>query len=748
MHKKLLIIALLVGASLLLAGCATPAECPECPEAPECPDAPECPEAAECPECEECEQCEACPEPEACPEYESVLPGIEAAYLGSGHADSEAEAFRHWDEDDPAVVSLACAKCHSSEGYIEFVSTGEITVEPVAAEVMGINCEACHNPATMVKTSVVMPSGIELADLGDEARCMECHQGRQSTVSVNSRIAAAAGVEVVVPEDAEDPVHAAIAAAAEAAAQTDPDMVYEELGFANIHYYAAAATKYGTHAKGGYEYAGKSYDGNFAHVEEYDTCIECHSPHTLEVQAEGCVMCHGEGEFDDYRMLSSAVDYDGDGDIEEGIVYEIAGLQEVLYAELQAYAVNVAGAGVVYDSHSYPYFFIDGDGDGAVTEGEAAYPNRYVTWTPRLLKAAYNYQVSLKDPGTFAHGGKYIIQLLYDSIEDLNPDAVAGLSRIDHGHFAGSEEAFRHWDEDGEVPGRCSRCHSAEGLPLYLEEGAEIAQPLSNGFQCDTCHGGGEWPARYPATEVTFPSGATVTLEEGDDAGLCMTCHQGRESGSGVAALVADLPADEVSDSLRFLNIHYFAAGATRYGSEVGGGYEFEGKEYVGYFEHVTGYQACADCHDAHELEVKTDECFTCHAGYEDVHDIRMSDVDYDGDGDVTEGMYGEIDTLRAALYEQIKTYSAGIGFPVVYDSHSYPYYFADTNGDGEATPDEANYGNRYGTWTPALLEAAYNYQYAMKDPGGFTHNGKYVVQLLVDAIEALGGDVSGFTRP
>jgi hypothetical protein len=30
--------------------------------------------------------------------------------------------------------------------------------------------------------------------------------------------------------------------------------------------------------------------------------------------------------------------------------------------------------------------------------------------------------VSQKDPGRYAHGGKYIIQLLYDSIEDLNSE--------------------------------------------------------------------------------------------------------------------------------------------------------------------------------------------------------------------------------------------------------------------------------------------------------------------------------------
>ena len=44
----------------------------------------------------------------------------------------------------------------------------------------------------------------------------------------------------------------------------------------------------------------------------------------------------------------------------------------------------------------------------------------YNSWTPRLLRAAYNYQYSTKDPGTFAHNGKYIIQVLYDSLEDLS----------------------------------------------------------------------------------------------------------------------------------------------------------------------------------------------------------------------------------------------------------------------------------------------------------------------------------------
>ena len=713
MKKKIFIALILLVAGLLLSGCGSSAE-PGVP-AVDCPDCPECPEID-------------CPAP-----LGGAVP-FEAAWAGSGHADSTAEAFRHWDEEEDGLVAASCVKCHSTEGYIDFhggdgSDAGTIENEVVAAEVAGIQCAACHDPAVVQKDSVVMPSGLELAGLGDEARCMECHQGRESVMSVNAKILETAGVEELK--------------------DVDLDQVTEGLGFRNIHYYAAAASKYGTLAKGGYEYAGQTYDGNFAHVESFDTCIECHSPHTLEVQVDSCVACHGEGEPTTYRMESSAVDYDGDGDLEEGIASEIAGLQDVLYGALQVYAADVAGTAVVYDSHAYPYFFVDTDADGEIGEGEAVYPNAYASWTPRLLQAAYNYQVSQKDPGGYAHGGKYIIQLLVDSIADLDAATAAGLSRDDHGHFAGSEEAFRHWDEDGEVSASCSRCHSATGLPLYLEQGAEINQPISNGLMCDTCHGGEEWPERFSVSSVTFPSGASVAVGAEDESGLCMSCHQGRSSTVNVDKAVAGISANQVSDELGFINVHYFAAGASRYGTEAQGGYEFAGKSYKGYFEHVEGFTSCTDCHDAHELEVKTTNCFACHAGVDDVKDIRMSEVDYDGDGDTEEGIAGEIATLRDTLYSALQVYASGTaGTALIYDSHSYPYFFIDTDENGEVDPGEAIYPNKYASWTPNMVRAAYNFQYASKDTGGFAHNAGYVIQLLVDSIQAVGGSTGSYIRP
>jgi cytochrome c1/nitrate reductase cytochrome c-type subunit len=677
------------------------------------------------------------------PEGELEIPFLEQ-WSGSGHADAEAEAFTHWDEDDPAVVAVACAKCHSTPGYRDFLGAdgsepGVVDEAPPVGTT--VECVACHNEVTLTKDSVVMPSGIEITGLGDESRCMECHQGRESTISVTEAISSA-GV-------------------------TDDDTVSEDLGFLNIHYFAAAATKYGTQAKGGFEYDGKSYDGNFAHVDGFNTCIGCHNMHTLEVKVEACSECHtgvtDVEDLKDVRMPSSAVDYDGDGDVEEGIFYEIQGLQEILYAAMQDYAANVVGTPIAYNAASHPYFFIDTDENGEADEDESVRDNAYNAWTPRLVKAAYNYQVSIKDPGEFAHGGKYIIQLLYDSIEDLDPELVAGLTRIDAGHFAGSEEAFRHWDEDGEVPGSCAKCHSTAGLPTFLKEGVTISEPLPNGFQCTTCHDSLPEFTRYTVDEVEFPSGAVLSFGEGVDSNLCLECHQGRESKYSVDALLLGLDPDVVStlsaeelletvseatekldddtvaDSLRFLNIHYFAAGATKFGTEAKGAYEYDGKEYLGLFKHVPSHLACVDCHSTHGLQVKVEECGACHTGVESEEDlkaIRITPTDWDGDGDTTEGIAGEIATMYEALYEGMQEYATDVvGTDIVYNAARYPYWF---------TEDE----EQYNTWTPRLLRAAYNYQYVTKDPGAFAHNGKYIIQVLYDTLEDMGVDVSGMTRP
>lgn len=738
--KGLLIVGLMVVLGLVLAACQQPAETPTQEVFPPQPTAVPCPE---------------------CPADISSDVPFYTAWLDSGHADAEAEAFVHWNEEDPAVVPPACANCHSDAGFQDFIGADGSAVGTVDAEIKApagaLTCNTCHNETAAALSSVSFPSGVTLEGLGGEARCMVCHQGREAKATVDAAIEKAA-----VADD--DTVAAA-----------------DALGFRNIHYFAAAVTLYGSEVKGGYEYEGKAYDWKNDHVAGYDTCIGCHNPHTLEVKVESCTMCHTDvsavEDLKNVREPSSIMDYDGDGDVSEGMFYEIEGLQALLVSAMQAYSKEVAGAMIGYSPDAYPYFFTDPNADGQLAEDEAVMDNRYATWTPRLLKAAYNLHLSIKDPGAYAHGNKYIVQLLYDSVEDLNtkiatPVDLSTAHRQDAGHFDGSSLAFRDWDAEGQVPFGCAKCHSAGGLPEFIENGGTVtvdsrgttrtagigAMPASNGFACQTCHDEANWPALYAVTSVPFPSGATVTFSKKDadgkllpdNANLCLECHQGRESTVSLNNYLRGKEVDAPLETLSFKNIHYFGAGATLFGDVAKGAYQYDGKTYVAQHGHVDAGFTCSTCHDVHALEVKTESCAGCHPAANDgLEAIRMSDVDYDGDGDVTEGVAGEIETLAEVLYGEILKYAneeAGKG--IVYDAHSHPYYFVDADGDGEVDKDDKGANVRYNAWTPRLMKAAFNYQYVQKDPGAYAHNPKYVVQFLIDSIEDLGASVSAYTRP
>lgn len=673
------------------------------------------------------------------------------AWAGSPHADGTAEAFVHWNED--GAVEGACAGCHTQTGYLDFVGADGSAVGSVELESapLGevVTCDACHAPAARELTTVTFPSGATVDNDSGSARCMHCHQGRASTDSVNAKL-----TELGLTES--------------------PDVVNADLGFINIHYYAAAASLYGSEARGGYQYDGQVYQMRNNHAPGVAACADCHDSHTLEVRVERCADCHEDVEtaedLEFIRMNGSLVDYDGDGDINEGIAEEIAGLQEILLASIKAYAEQVSGAPIAYSTTAYPYFMNDLNGNGEADPDEASRDNRYVSFTPNLLRAAYNYQVTQKDPGGYAHNPQYMIHLLYDSIMALNqatpePVEVEGLVRNDPGHFNVTATAFRYWDESGTVPATCARCHSATGLPVFAANGSNIAEPVDNSLSCSTCHDSLTDYTVLQFETVAFPSGAALSFApEGEtaDDNLCLACHQGRESTVSVNNAIrrAGVGDDEVAETLTFRNVHYFAAGATLFGSEAQGGYQYEGKEYSGRNWHDGEEEAvtCTDCHDTHTGEIDVELCADCHEDVEEAEDILairvLEDVeliDYDGDGDAEEPIHHEVMAMEDALLVAIQAYAnETVGTGIAYDAHAHPYWYIDTNGNGTADPEEVNRDNRYVTWTPNLLRAAYNYQYIQKDPGVFVHNPDYAMQLLYDSLESVGGAdaVATLTRP
>jgi hypothetical protein len=267
-----------------------------------------------------------------------------------------------------------------------------------------VSCVACHNVSAHATTRVVFPSGVEVDGLGPEASCVQCHQGRASTDRVEEAIE---GLPL--------------------------DQVSDELGFINVHYLVSAATQAGAQARGAYQYAGKAYAGPYAHTPGLRACHECHDPHSTRIDPDACSPCHlNVVDYEDLRAIrTSGVDADGDGDTTEGIAAEIDALHEGLYRAIQDYAAQVIGTPILYAEGQFPYFFVDSDGDGEIDEGEAAFPNRYATWTPRLVRTAYNYHYVYGDPGCFAHNPSYVLQFLHDSLVDLGervsvamPDAV------------------------------------------------------------------------------------------------------------------------------------------------------------------------------------------------------------------------------------------------------------------------------------------------------------------------------------
>jgi hypothetical protein len=361
----------------------------------------------------------------------------------------------------------------------------------------------------------------------------------------------------------------------------------------------------------------------------------------------------------------------------------------------------------------------------------------------------------------FLLGGLAVILLGQVTLPpEPRPESVAAISEkwAASGHADADAAAFTHWDEDEPpiIPDRCAKCHSANGYLDYLGEDGSEAQsvdqshPIGSVVSCVVCHN----PSTNVKDAAFFPSGANI--EGLGQSANCAECHQGTRSGLAVENAIVDLPEDEVNEDLGFINVHYKVGGATRYGSEVAVGYEYPGLTYVGFYEHVEDYQLCTDCHDAHSLVITPSDCAACHptvSDLSDLRDVRMDDTpDFDGDGDTNEGIYFELTAIHGMLYDAIQAYATETaGQPILYASQ-FPYWFIDTNGNGEADEDEVNFGNQYDSWTPRLVKATYNYHLVVEDPGGFMHNARYLIQLMYDTMDDLSNavpvDMAQLRRP
>jgi hypothetical protein len=554
--------------------------------------------------------------------------------------------------------------------------------------------------------------------------------------------------------------------------------------FTNSHYLGAAAQMFGADAAGLYQYPRNvaaaatryaAYTGTNHHGVIAGRCTSCHNPHTLEitVTASTCGRCHFKTdgapvsnmtELEETRQFGFEGDIDGLGS--ESLKTAIDNLAAKLYEVVRSYATNVAGFSICYTGASYPYLFLDNGagggtaGDGVCQAGEATNANAFKKFTPRLLRAMYNYHFYQKAPGGWAHNPRYMIEVLYDAIVDLNAGLVAKGSpavafsgkRAFNGHFGAAEDGanggdqFRDWD-GSVVPKDCSQCHGgAKGMDNYLADPwtTTTNRPV-NGMQCTTCHA--PLPTdtdmkrirtiasvRFPPRSSNDASGQQAPIVQPasafatpDDV-MCSTCHTARESKASIDYKIGS--KQPLDFSLGFLNPHYLGAASIVFGTDVKMMYEYSSKTYVG-TKLVNG---------------KAASCVACHQPKASRHTFE---ADATALGlDTTRRT--AVQTLAAALLARLNVYATDNSAPsgaICYNGDAYPYWYkATSHPGGQCTGTE---GGGYGsTFDSRMLKAAYNYQWSQKEPGAWAHNYEYITEVLIDSIQDLGGDVSGYTRP
>jgi hypothetical protein len=221
------------------------------------------------------------------------------------------------------------------------------------------------------------------------------------------------------------------------------------------HELGAAATYYGANAAGYYEYpvtwdpsplaTTKQYLRLGGHATNNAPCTSCHDAHALAIpttfdcSAQACHKTHSSTPPLPNQQMGSLKARTGFwymGGTDQGVYQNYVQMMAKLYTAIQQYSLangNVgAGTKVIcfnQSAASHQDFFVGtavGQSDGACSTTVWGAGGSNTAYTPRLLRAVYNYKFLVQDPGAWAHNPKYVTEVMYDAIRDLNMGIPAG----------------------------------------------------------------------------------------------------------------------------------------------------------------------------------------------------------------------------------------------------------------------------------------------------------------------------------
>ena len=326
------------------------------------------------------------------PEY--AVKGARAAYAKSGHA------LGYESEEANASYSNGggCQKCHTHEGFVEFVKTGNDGSDSFIEWPSQPGCFTCHKPhdtgdfELRATAPVTLPGGA-IFDQGSANLCVVCHQSRTDVKT--------------------------------AAVDTPADKVSSRFG---PHHGPQGDVFNGT---GAFEFPGKVYASSTHKLELENACIDCHMAlpdgrygqnasiggHSFGMGADvhgsekinlaACAGCH-EGikmtKSGLYDYMATA-DFDHDGTVEVA-QEEILGLFELL--------VNDGNTGLL-QTMDPPFFKADGSWNAIKADAN-------VVRTALQLGAKYNYTMfAVEDRSMGMHNYTYAVQVLMDTVASMDP---------------------------------------------------------------------------------------------------------------------------------------------------------------------------------------------------------------------------------------------------------------------------------------------------------------------------------------
>ncbi|MBN2519149.1 MAG: hypothetical protein JXB17_01480 [Bacteroidales bacterium] len=269
--------------------------------------------------------------------------------------------------------SSDCAPCHTHEGFVERILTGDDT-SSVPKDPTAITCRTCHmihinydstDWALRSTEPVTLWTNNEILDLGKSNLCANCHQPR-----VINPLPVSNGANITLTSSRWGPHHSPQASL-----------------FAG---------------KAGYEYTGVSYTSSAHSAMLPDACITCHMADPYGAQAGGHTFnmtyeSHGNTEFNLTGCFNGGCHSSG----EEALIEKIEITQEEIEGLIDDLYLELVDADV-----------IDTSNGGSVLKTP-------VTLPPDIAGAYLNYITIEEDRSLGIHNYHYIKELLESSIEAL-----------------------------------------------------------------------------------------------------------------------------------------------------------------------------------------------------------------------------------------------------------------------------------------------------------------------------------------